>query len=130
MKNTMAMSRANTLKVAALPAAMGRDRNRRSGTMGSAARSSQPTKAAPSTIPAASAAAISGLVQPRLLARISAQTMPRALVAASSSPMGSRLARRGQRQHPGLGACQARTVCTHVSSSWSVTGSDTGLDGG
>ena len=61
--------------------------------MGSATRSSQPTKAAPSTIPAASAAAISGLVQPRLLARIRAQTMPRAPPAASSSPMGSRLAR-------------------------------------
>ena len=88
MKNTMAISRANTLKVAALPAAMGRDRNRRSGTMGSAARSSQPTKAAPSTIPAASAAAISGLVQPRLLARIKAQTMPSAPPAARQQPDG------------------------------------------
>ena len=76
-----------------MPAAMGRERNRRSGTMGSATRSSQPMKAAPSTIPAASVAAISGLVQPRLLARIKAQTMPRAPPAASSSPTGSRLAR-------------------------------------
>ena len=93
MKNTMAISRAKTLKVAALPATMGRDRNRRSGTMGSATRSSQPTNATPSTIPAASVTAISGLVQPRLLARINAQTMPRALVAARSIPTGSRLAR-------------------------------------
>ena len=50
-------------------------------------------KAAPSTIPAASVATISGLVQPRLLARIRAQTMPRAPPAARSSPAGSRLAR-------------------------------------
>jgi hypothetical protein len=93
MKNTMASSMANTQKAAALPAAMGRERNRRSGTMGSGARSSHATKATASTIPAASAAAISGLRQPRPLARISAQTMPRAPPVARIRPTGSRLAR-------------------------------------
>ena len=63
MKNTKPSSTANTQKAAALPAAMGRERNRRSGTMGSATRSSHITKATTSTSPATSVATISGLAQ-------------------------------------------------------------------
>ena len=93
MKNTMAISRAKIAKVAALPAATGRERNSRTGTIGAAARSSQATKAAASTIPAASVPVISGLPQPRLSARIRAQTMPRAPPVARIRPAGSRRAR-------------------------------------
>ena len=92
MKNTRPNSTANTHRQAALPAAYARERNSRSGTMGWAALSSQPMKAPASTAPATSAAMISGLAQPRLSARISAQTRPSAPPVASTRPSGSRLA--------------------------------------
>ena len=92
MKNTRPNSTAKTHRQAALPAAYARERNSRSGTIGWAARSSQPMKAAVSAAPAVSAATISGLAQPMPLARISPQTRPRAPPVASTRPSGSRLA--------------------------------------
>ena len=90
MKNTRPNSTAKTHRQAALPAEYARERNSRSGTIGWAARSSQPMNAAVSAAPAISAATISGLAQPMLLARISPQTRPRAAPVASTRPSGSR----------------------------------------
>ena len=61
-------------KIAALPAEKARERKKRIGTIGSAARSSQAMNATTSTTPAASAPMISTLPQPAAFPRTSPQT--------------------------------------------------------
>ena len=93
MKKTIPNRAANIRKPAALPEENALDRNSLTGSIGSAARSSQATNAAASTAPAASDMITPGLDQPRLFARISPHTRPSAPPVASISPAGSRLAR-------------------------------------
>ncbi len=89
MKNTRPKSTANTHRQAALPAAYARMRNSPSGTMGCAARCSQPMKTPVSAAPAASVTTTCGLPQPRLVTRMSAHTTPSAAPVASTRPSGS-----------------------------------------
>src|SRR5262249_11844194 len=91
-KKTIPNRAANIRKPAALPAENARVRNSRTGSIGSAARSSQATNAAVSTAPAVSDPITSGLDQPTVLARISPHTRPSAPPIAGASPAGSKLA--------------------------------------
>ncbi len=90
MKNTSASSMANTANATMLPAAKAGSRNSRSGTIGLATRSSQPTNTAVSSTPPTSVPMISALPQPAPFARISAQTMPNTPAVPSTRPTGSR----------------------------------------
>ena len=77
-------------KIAALPAENARERKKRIGTIGSAARSSQAMNAATSTAPATSAPMISTLSQPAELPRTSPQTSPKPAALISARPGMSR----------------------------------------
>src|SRR5215213_9790729 len=91
MKNRVPRPDAHQKKIAALPAENARERNRRSGSIGAAARSSQATNASVSSVPSASADSTSTLPQPALFARTSPHTDPKAPAVTSASPGRSRL---------------------------------------
>jgi hypothetical protein len=89
MKKTAPNADAQWKKIAALPAENGRERNRRIGSIGSRARSSQATNASASSSPSANASRTSGLSQPAGLPRTSPQTIPSAAAVTSASPAAS-----------------------------------------
>ncbi len=77
-------------KIAALPAEKARERKKRIGTIGSAARSSQAMNATTRTSPAASDPMISRLPQPAAFPRTSPQTSPKPAPLISARPGMSR----------------------------------------
>ena len=86
MKNTAPYSAVLRKKIAALPDENGRDANRPSGSIGSAARRSHSTNATASSTPTASAAITSTLPQPAELPRTSPHTSPSAAPVISARP--------------------------------------------
>ena len=78
-------------KIAALPAEKDRERKKRIGTIGSAARSSRAMNATSSSRPAVSAPMISRLPQPAEFPRTSPQTIAKAAPLISARPGRSRL---------------------------------------
>ncbi len=93
MKKTAPVTDAFKRKTTALPAEKPRMANRRIGSIGARARSSQPVNATASTTPAASAPATSGLAQPAELARTRPHTSPSAAPLPSTRPGTSSAAR-------------------------------------
>ena len=93
MKNTALNSAPNISSVAALPAANAGERNRRIGSIGRRARTSQTTNAIDETTPPASVATTSRLLHPALLPRTRPHTIPSAAAVTSTSPGPSSPAR-------------------------------------
>ena len=93
MKKTAPVIDAFMRKTTTLPAEKPRMANRRIGSIGARARSSQPVNATASTAPAASAPATSGLAQPAELPRTRPHTSPSAAPVHSATPGRSSAAR-------------------------------------